>query len=233
MRIISFSKMHFGKKLAPENSMKTPPSSQKKMYANPVIELLSQSGPVMMSLFHLSLIAFLIYTGMERAEFTQKITIPFLFFSAFFTWTLAEYLLHRYVFHYIREDNKLIQAFHFALHGYHHQEPNDANRLFMPPVPAALILTLFLGLFYLMMKEYAWIFLAGFETGYLTYSFVHYSVHTRKAPKTLHFLWKHHALHHFKYPDKAFGVSSRLWDRVFGTMPPRDERPGAVDVHAR
>ena len=203
------------------------------MYTNPVMELLSQSGPVMMSIFHLIIISFLLYTGVQRAEFSQKITIPFLFLSAFFTWTLAEYLLHRYVFHYTRDDSKLIRAFHFALHGYHHQEPNDANRLFMPPVPAALILTMFFGVFYLVMNEYAWIFLAGFETGYLAYAFVHYSVHTRKAPKTLRFLWKHHALHHLKYPDKAFGVSSRLWDRVSDTMPPRDEHSGPVDVHAR
>lgn len=206
--------------------------NQKKMYNNPVLETLSQSGPVMMSLFHLTLISILIYTGIQRAEFAYQIAIPLLFLTAFFVWTLAEYLLHRYVFHFVREDSKLIRTFHFALHGYHHQEPNDANRLFMPPLPAALILTLFFGLFYMMMKEYAWIFLAGFECGYLAYAFIHYSVHTRKAPKTLRFLWKHHALHHFKYPDKAFGVSSRIWDRVFQTMPPMDERSGTVDVHA-
>ncbi|MDZ7659917.1 sterol desaturase family protein [Fodinibius sp.] len=32
--------------------------------------------------------------------------------------------------------------------------------------------------------------------------------------------YRHHTLHHYKYPDKAFGVSTTLWDRVFGTMPP-------------
>ena len=40
-------------------------------------------------------------------------------------------------------------------------------------------------------------------------------------------LWKYHALHHYKYPEtKAFGVSTTLWDWVFGTlcMPEKGQR---------
>jgi sterol desaturase/sphingolipid hydroxylase (fatty acid hydroxylase superfamily) len=31
-------------------------------------------------------------------------------------------------------------------------------------------------------------------------------------------LWRNHHLHHYKDDHKGFGVSSTIWDRVFGTM---------------
>ena len=31
-------------------------------------------------------------------------------------------------------------------------------------------------------------------------------------------LWRNHHLHHYKDEGKGFGVSSTLWDHVFGTM---------------
>ncbi|MGB3618930.1 MAG: sterol desaturase family protein, partial [Catalinimonas sp.] len=37
-------------------------------------------------------------------------------------------------------------------------------------------------------------------------------------------LWVHHSIHHFKDDERAFGVSSPLWDWVFGTMPRRAHR---------
>ena len=30
-------------------------------------------------------------------------------------------------------------------------------------------------------------------------------------------IWRNHHLHHYKNDDKGFGVSSHLWDKVFGT----------------
>ena len=62
-----------------------------------------------------------------------------------------------------------------------------------------------------------------FFLGYLLYSFVHRATHVAKPPKNFKYIWKHHSLHHFKYPDKAFGVSTTFWDRVFGTMPPTEK----------
>jgi sterol desaturase/sphingolipid hydroxylase (fatty acid hydroxylase superfamily) len=69
---------------------------------------------------------------------------------------------------------------------------------------------------------YTWAFFPGFFLGYLLYSFLHRATHVAKPPKRFKNIWRHHSLHHYKYPDKAFGVSTSLWDRVFGTMPPRD-----------
>ncbi len=203
-----------------------------RMFRNPLLELLSWSHPGLMIPFHLIIISLLIASGRTLHPETGYGTITAVFVAGFFSWTLAEYLMHRYVFHWIKEDSKIVSGFHYALHGYHHSHPNDANRLFMPPVPALLFLSAFFGIFGLFLGSYVWYFLPGFELGYLIYSYVHYSMHTQKAPKRLKFLWKHHTLHHFKYPDKAFGVSSRFWDRVFGTMPPEQEKQGHVTVKA-
>lgn len=204
--------------------------SGKRMFQNPILELLSKTGPAMMTSFHLILITWLLYRGWTIHHYSGLWPFVAVFLGGFVVWTFAEYMLHRYVFHFVR-DNKLVQIFHYTLHGYHHSEPNDSNRLFMPPIPAALFLLAFYGLFYLIMGNLASVFLAGFEFGYLIYSNMHYRVHTSKPPKLLKPLWKHHVMHHFKYPDKAFGVSSRFWDRVFQTMPP-EEHTGPAKVKA-
>jgi sterol desaturase/sphingolipid hydroxylase (fatty acid hydroxylase superfamily) len=39
-------------------------------------------------------------------------------------------------------------------------------------------------------------------------------------------LRKHHYLHHFKTPEARYGVSTPIWDLVFGTLP-REERSSA------
>ncbi len=185
--------------------------------------MLSISGPKMMIPFHLIIISLLLYRGTETTILEEGYLLPIsLFAGGFVTWTLAEYLLHRYIFHFVR-DSPTIMKIHYALHGYHHTAPRDNKRLFMPPVPVSIMLLIFWGMFYLPFGSGVWFFLPGFELGYLGYALIHYSTHTitaNQAPALLRPLWIHHALHHYKYPDKAFGVSNRFWDRVFGTMPP-------------
>ena len=71
-------------------------------------------------------------------------------------------------------------------------------------------------------RNYAFAFFPGFLLGYVAYISIHYMQHLFKPPAfpPLNRLWKWHALHHYKYPlTKAFGVSTSLWDVVFGTQP--------------
>jgi sterol desaturase/sphingolipid hydroxylase (fatty acid hydroxylase superfamily) len=61
---------------------------------------------------------------------------------------------------------------------------------------------------------------SGLIAGYLTYDMLHYATHhIPMRGRYGKFLRKYHMLHHFKTPDQRFGVSSPLWDRVFGTLP--------------
>lgn len=153
------------------------------------------------------------------------ITFMGIFIFALFFWTFAEYILHRYVFHWIN-DNSYVQRFHFIMHGSHHLYPKDTERLLMPPVPGLIMGTVLFTVFYLIFSIlgapiYTWAFFPGFFLGYLLYSFLHRATHVVKPPKRFKYLWRHHSLHHYKYPNKAFGVSNLFWDKVFGTMPPK------------
>ncbi len=195
------------------------------IFKNPFLESLTKTSLVQNIVVYGTVIAFLIYYAIAVRGIAVLDFIG-LFVIALFTWTLAEYLLHRYLFHWI-SDNKYIKRFHFIMHGSHHLYPRDTERLLMPPVPGLIMATLLFLMFYALFSifgigNYTWGFFPGFFLGYLLYSFLHRATHVMKPPKRFKYIWKHHSLHHYKYPNKAFGVSSPLWDHVFGTMPPRD-----------
>jgi sterol desaturase/sphingolipid hydroxylase (fatty acid hydroxylase superfamily) len=51
------------------------------------------------------------------------------------------------------------------------------------------------------------------------YGTMHYAIHAWNPPFTwMKALWRNHHLHHYKNVELGFGVSSTLWDHVFGTM---------------
>ncbi|OMP31413.1 sterol desaturase family protein [Mangrovimonas sp. DI 80] len=138
--------------------------------------------------------------------------------------TLIEYLAHRFLYH-SGEDYKNEANWQYTVHGVHHAYPKDEGLLAMP-IPLAILLgALFFALFYVIMGEYTYLFWPGFFFGYAAYLYIHYIIHARRPPKNwFRYLWKHHHLHHHKFDDKAYGVSSPLWDIVFGTMPPKKQQ---------
>ena len=58
------------------------------------------------------------------------------------TWTLTEYAVHRYLFHYPAQ-SEFGKRLVYLFHGIHHDQPDDATRLVMPPVPAIILLGVF------------------------------------------------------------------------------------------
>ncbi len=135
--------------------------------------------------------------------------------------TFLEYFFHRFVYH-SGEDYMAEENWQYKVHGVHHDHPKDKDLLAMP-IPLAILLgAIFFGLYWLILGVNTFFFWPGFFVGYAAYLYVHYIVHTRKPPKNaLRILWDHHNLHHYVYDDKAYGVSSPLWDYIFGTMPPK------------
>lgn len=197
---------------------------QATIFKNSFLESLTKTNIISNVIVYGTTILLLIYVALFRINL-PVFTFVLLFFFALFFWTFAEYLLHRFLFHWINE-NKLIQRFHFIMHGSHHLYPRDRERLLMPPVPGLIMATLLFLIFFVIFSivgysQYTWAFFPGFFLGYLLYSFLHRATHVNKPPKRFKYLWKHHSLHHYKYPDKAYGVSTRFWDKVFGTMPPQ------------
>ncbi len=135
-------------------------------------------------------------------------------------WTLTEYWLHRLVFHW-EPDNAFGRRMHFIIHGIHHDHPNDKLRLVMPPAVAIPLAALFFAAFTLIFGiPAAYPIFAGLLLGYLVYDYTHYYVH-HFVPKSAlgKRLREQHMRHHFQDHRFGYGVSSPLWDVVFGTLP--------------
>jgi sterol desaturase/sphingolipid hydroxylase (fatty acid hydroxylase superfamily) len=152
-------------------------------------------------------------------------TVALAYGVGFLVWTLTEYVMHRYVFHYEPTDPVLKWVW-YLIHGVHHEQPQCKTRLVMPPILSIPLALFFYGLFHLIVGIVLgapnWIApaFAGFVTGYLAYDMLHYAEHHLSMKwGILKFLKRYHLLHHFKTPEDRFGVSSPLWDVVFGTLP--------------
>jgi sterol desaturase/sphingolipid hydroxylase (fatty acid hydroxylase superfamily) len=143
-------------------------------------------------------------------------------FIGIFVFTFVEYLMHKVFFH-MEPDTPIKDKLQYGIHGVHHDYPKDKDRLAMPPFVSAAYAAILYLIFTLVMGDYALYFLPGFLIGYTAYLGVHYMVHSYPAPKNfLKVLWVHHAIHHYKDPDSAFGVSSPLWDYLLGTLPKKE-----------
>ncbi|MDT0551664.1 sterol desaturase family protein [Urechidicola vernalis] len=196
-----------------------------EIFKNPFLESLTKTSLNSNIIIYGLTVILLIYIALVVKNIPINTFIS-LFIVSIFSWTLTEYLLHRFIFHWINE-NKYVQRFHFIMHGSHHQYPKDTERLLMPPVPGLIMGSLLFGLQYVLFSIFGygvltWGFFPGFFLGYLLYSFLHRATHVYSPPKKYFgWIWRHHLLHHYRYPNKAFGVSNTIWDRVFGTMPPK------------
>ncbi len=165
----------------------------------------------------------LIFLGLSIFSYEMAaLSIALLYICGIFTWTFVEYILHRFAFHY-QPKTEWGKRFHFMFHGVHHDYPNDSKRLVMVPSVSIPLAALFYGIFWLILgTETTAPFFAGFVSGYLAYDMIHYATHHNPAKNKLFLKIKHHHMkHHFKEPDKGYGVSQPLWDYVFGTNYPK------------
>jgi hypothetical protein len=154
-------------------------------------------------------------------------------------WTFLEYLLHRFAFHapeavmkgtheicaglkldqpVIPELPTLRHVIYFIFHGVHHEYPSDSQRLVMPPsasIPMGIVAWL---IFSAVFGEAAIPAFTGLLVGYLIYDTTHFLLHHKSIPTGFgKLVKKSHMRHHFLDPDEDYGVSSPLWDIVFGT----------------
>jgi len=190
---------------------------QARLFKNDYLEMLTKTHPLVIWGMYIPIIGLLLYYSSTELGFSLA-KVLLIFFSGIFFWSFFEYLAHRFIFHWI-SDHPAAQKIAYIMHGNHHQFPRDRQRLFMPPVPSIIISSLLLGTYYLIMGKYAFMFFPGFMFGYLIYGTMHYAIHAWNPPfKWMKGLWRNHHLHHYKNEHKGFGVSSTLWDHVFGTM---------------
>lgn len=202
-----------------------------RLFKNPLLEKLTHTHISAPLIIFGGIAVVLIYFGIFEKGFTIPLMV-LLFFAGMFFFTLVEYLMHRYLYH-IPSTSERKKKMAYTMHGVHHDYPKDKSRLAMPPVLSLLIASILFVIYRAVLGDLVFGFLAGFLVGYAGYLGVHYSVHAFKVPNNfLKTLWYHHSIHHYREPDRAFGVSSPLWDHIFRTMPrkaPVERKEGYID----
>ncbi|WP_257670062.1 sterol desaturase family protein [Parapedobacter tibetensis] len=188
-----------------------------RMFENDFLESLTKVHFSIPLLIYIPVIIYFSWKSLGPGEMDIIIFIGY-FLLGLFIWTLSKYILHRFVFHF-KPKGKIMERIHFIFHGVHHDYPKDRLRLVMPPsasIPMAIIIYFFFRLFFDPSSLGA--FFPGFIMGYLFYDMNHYAIHHANFKSGI---WKkikqHHMLHYYSEPEKGFGVSSALWDKVFGS----------------
>ena len=186
-----------------------------RMFAPNWMEALSKIHWSAVPIVFLPAIGWLLLRGLGHGSAGFVLTH---FFLGVVSWTLMEYLLHRFVFHF-EPEVAWGKRLHFIFHGVHHDYPSDRLRLVMPPSASVPIALAFYGLFALLLPaDRVDAVVAGLLLGYVVYDLTHYALHhaTFQAP-WLKALKRLHMQHHFVDPDRGYGVTSPIWDWVLGT----------------
>ena len=191
-----------------------------QIFSNPVLEWISRTHISVPITLFLAISSVSLYFGLIT---TIPLWLGFaVLFAGIFVFTFVEYLMHRHFFH-MEPDTPIKDKLQYGIHGVHHDYPRDKDRLAMPPFVSAAYAAIWYLMFTLLMGDFALYFLPGFLLGYAGYLGVHYLVHVSNPPKNFFkVLWVNHAIHHYKNPDTAFGVSSPLWDYLLGTLPKKE-----------
>jgi sterol desaturase/sphingolipid hydroxylase (fatty acid hydroxylase superfamily) len=197
-----------------------------RLFKSDFLEFFTHIHPAAVLLIFVPVLLFFLLRGLVPGPMQAPAGPVFLAFaSGIAFWSLSEYLLHRFVFHYEPTWPWLQRAW-YLIHGVHHEQPQCKTRLVMPPILSIPLAFFFYGFFLVVVGGILGSPLlvgpayAGFIAGYLCYDMLHYAEH--------HFTMRwgflkplklYHLRHHFKNPDRGFGVSSPVWDVVFRTKP--------------
>jgi sterol desaturase/sphingolipid hydroxylase (fatty acid hydroxylase superfamily) len=197
-----------------------------RLFKSDFLEFFTHISPIVVLAIWLPVVIyFLAIAIIQLPVSSSPAIIPASFISGLFIWSLSEYLLHRFLFHYEPRTKRQERIF-FLFHGVHHAQPQVKTRLVMPPVVSIPMAFIFYGLFYLilavLLRAPHWInpMYSGAILGYLIYDMMHYATHYLPMRSGfLKYLKRYHLQHHYKTPNQRFGVSSPFWDIVFGTKP--------------
>ena len=133
-------------------------------------------------------------------------------------WTIFEYCMHRFLFHF-ESENSFMKKFLYTVHHGHHDYPNDNRLMLVSPAISLTSYAAILGLVYLAFGMIAIPFMAGFAICYMFYDWLHYASHNYnfKTP-VFQKLKKHHLRHHYRDDTKNFGFTSFVCDTFFKTI---------------
>lgn len=188
-----------------------------RVFQSPFLEIFTHVHPIIPLVMWTPIISWLFYSSFVELELPLS-NFLWIFPAALLTWSLCEYIMHRFVFHFPAK-SELGKRLIFIFHGLHHDDPNDPTRLVMPPLPGLILGSAFYVIFSLFLPHQTLdAFMASFLIGYLLYDYIHYGTHHFKMKgKVSRYLKKFHLQHHHSHHPEKYGVSSPLWDYVFRT----------------
>lgn len=187
-----------------------------RMFENDILEFFSKVHWSVPLIIYIPVVIFFIYRAF--IEMNNFLLVVGLFLGGLIIWSLTEYILHRFLFHY-EFKSAIGKRIHFIFHGVHHDYPNDTKRLVMPPSVSLPLAFIFYFLFKFIFGQKLFLALfSGLVAGYLIYDITHYSIHHFNIKNKFWLKIKnHHILHHYKDNTNGFGVSTSIWDYIFGT----------------
>lgn len=217
------------------------------MFQNDLVERLSHVHPAVPHILYLPLISWMLWAAHDAGIAVSNLIGWFA--AGVLFWTLAEYVIHRFVFHppqWVEDDTRRVvgglkptdpvmpalpswrHKFYFLVHGVHHDYPNDSSRLVMPPSVSIPLAALFYLLFMQVLGAGAGqAAFAGFVGGYLAYDTTHYFTHHGSSRTAFaKYQKKRHFRHHYYDSTHDYGVSSPLWDAAWGTLGAQSEAVG-------
>lgn len=192
-----------------------PHSTQIRLFRNEQLEQLTVISPRGFAIVWCVLLPFIAAVGWGSASLLAALA---LFVGGLAIWTVFEYAMHRYLFHW-KSNAKLVQKFVFLMHGNHHADPNDRLRNLMPPIVSIPIGSAVWGVFVLVLGAPGTWVLLGFMTGYVAYDVTHFACHQWPMKGRLAFMLKrHHMRHHHVGQHGNYAITALFWDRVFGSL---------------
>ena len=205
-----------------DGKIKLPPKGKRplrmQVYENAFIEKwFAQAHPITPGIWFGWAVVYGLYVAFTAMPWWLGLST---FFGGIVITTLIEYFLHRFGFHFEPKTEKG-RLNHFILHGYHHDFPNDPMRLVLPPIgiwPVAVVIGV---IYYFVFGAYFWPVFGGTALGYIAYDWIHYYTHFFNPKRGVgKWLKRYHMMHHFDSPHHRFGITSPVWDLVFGTYMP-------------
>ena len=187
-----------------------------RMFESDFMEFFSRVHPITPLVLYLPVVGAMVYLSIWQRQLSL-VAVAALFLLGILLWTLTEYLIHRYIFHY-QPKTRIGKRLHYIIHGVHHDYPSDARRLVMPPSISVPLAFLFYGVFLLIFGRLTPAVFAGLVFGYVCYDMLHYATHHFPMKRgVLLWLKQYHLRHHYKDDHVGYGISSPLWDYVFRT----------------
>ena len=118
-----------------------------RMFESDFMEFFSRVHPAIPLILYLPVVGAMLYVSVWQRQLSL-VAVAALFLLGILLWTLTEYLIHRYIFHY-QPKTRIGKRLHYIIHGVHHDYPSDARRLVMPPSISVPLAFLFYGIFLL------------------------------------------------------------------------------------